>query len=596
MSYAWTVSDSKPEELIENNPELDRLRATLLQNRGITDSKDIDEFLHPDYDKHVHDPFLFNDMKKAVDRLFSAIKNDERITIHGDYDADGVSASVILTDTLKELGAKNLDVYLPHRETDGYGLNLKTIDYLKEKNTNVIITCDCGISNVEEVAKANKLGMDVIITDHHSIPETIPEAFAIIHPKIETENYPDKNLAGGGVAFKLAQGLLRTHAKDNNTLPNGEKHVGFEKWLLDMVAIASVADMVPLLGESRTLTIYGLIVMGKTRRVGMKKLMIEAGIMHEDGSIKREINARTIGFQIAPRINAAGRLDHANVAYNLLTAEYGAPAIDLAHKLETQNTERRENTKEFVDQAVRQIEENQLDEPVNVVFGESWFTGISGLIAGNITNKYYKPTIAMAPRHGEVTGSGRSIEGFDLVQALQENADLFKKFGGHPMACGFTLKSPDLIPELAKRMRESYKKQTEGKDMRPKLLIDASLPLDDVNWNVQETVELFAPHGEKNPSPKFVAYGAEIVKIEALGKGMEHIKITAKHESTLQKRLVGWKLGNSELNPTGVNWLKELEPGNKIDVVYEVGVNEWNGNRELQLTIVDLRKAEDIIH
>src|SRR3989344_6959439 len=296
MQKLWAVLPDAPPSFFDEFPQLPPLVANLLYHRNIRSQTEIDEFLNPDYSADIHDPYLFNDMAKAVERIFRAMEQAEKITVHGDYDADGVSASVILTDLFRALEFDNFDVFLPHREIDGYGLNENTIKTLRQQGTKLIITCDCGISNAPEVALANSLGMDVIITDHHSMPKKLPPAYAIIHPKIEGEKYPDKNLAGGGVAFKLMQGILKKHKENNETLPDGQKHEAFEKWQLDMGAIASVADMVPLVGESRTLTKYGLIVLNKTRRNGLQKLLLESRLMADDGVLKKEITADTISF------------------------------------------------------------------------------------------------------------------------------------------------------------------------------------------------------------------------------------------------------------------------------------------------------------
>ena len=352
----WNILPYAPQSFFEEFPQLPPLVANLLYHRNIRTQKLMDEFLHPDYSKDVYDPFIFNDMEKAVDRIFIAIEKKEKITIHGDYDADGVSASAILASMLKALDYNNFDVFLPHRETDGYGMNKNTINTLHHEGVKLIITCDCGISNAPEVELANSLGMNVIITDHHSIPTKLPPAYAIIHPKIDGEKYPDKGLAGGGVAFKLMQGVMIKHKEKNNLLPNGQTHAAFEKWQLDMVAIASVADMVPLLGESRTLTKYGLIVLNKTKRMGLQKLLLEARLIQEDGSKKREIDADTISFQIAPRINAAGRMNHANVAYKLFMSEIGDDAADLAFELNQNNQDRQKVTDELLKKAVEQVE------------------------------------------------------------------------------------------------------------------------------------------------------------------------------------------------------------------------------------------------
>lgn len=588
MEYRWNVHELAPQSFYDKYPELPKTVANLLYNRSITTQASIDEFLHPDYSQDIHDPFLFVDMKKAVSRLLSAIEKNEKITIHGDYDADGVSASTILTDTLEVLGASNLDVYLPHRETDGYGLNPKTIAYLAEHNTKVIVTCDCGISNTTEVALANEKGMDVIITDHHSIPPQLPDAFAIIHPKLERETYPDKNLAGGGVAFKLAQALLHTHAQTHDTLPNGERHDAFEKWLLDMVAIASVADMVPLVGESRTLTKYGLIVLNKTRRIGLQKLFLETKLMHNDGSMEKEIDENTIGFRIAPQINAAGRLEHANTAYMLMVAKSGAAAIDLAFKLHQQNDERRLLTETYVQEAIRQVEAEQQDWPILFVFHEQWSTGIVGLIASRLKEKYQKPTIAMGYKKGEISGSGRSVKGFNMIGAMQEMPTFFSKFGGHPMACGFTLASNDLKESFQQALIAKYQITTADVDMSPTLDIDAEIALEDINWELYDILDKFTPFGPGNPRPRYLAKGVTIHSIDAMGKEKNHMKLMVKHTSQVLRKTVGWDLCNAD--PETPNWCKLLSPGDLVDMVFEIDVNEWNGNRELQLTIIDLKK------
>ncbi|MBH41695.1 MAG: single-stranded-DNA-specific exonuclease RecJ [Candidatus Magasanikbacteria bacterium] len=587
MEKRWTILEPPPQSFFDSNPEQSRLVLTLLYNRGIRTQKAIDEFLTPEYSNDVHDPFLFQDMQKTVDRLFLAITQNEHITIHGDYDADGVSASVILTDTLTALGAKHVDVYLPHRETDGYGLNKNTINFLHQKGTNIIITCDCGISNAAEVAHARTKNMDVIITDHHSVPEILPEAFSIIHPKVPDEPYPCKNLAGGAVAFKLAQGLLHTHKKDNDVLPNGETHDGFEKWLLDMVAVASVADMVPLLEETRTLTKYGLMVLNKTRRLGLKKLYIETSLSDPDGTLRNEIGTETIGFRIAPQINAAGRLGHANTAYELLVAKKGTDAIDLAFALNEQNNERRALTMQYVEEAENQIANQTKDLPVIFVYSDNWNTGIIGLIAGRIKEKYQKPTIAMAPKKGEITGSGRSIDGFNLIEALQENPEFFAKFGGHPMACGFSLAEPNIKEAMQEALCNTYTKKTKNIDMAPTLSIDKEITLEEVTWNALEAIEQCKPFGQNNPKPLFVAKGVTVVKVDKMGKDKSHIRLQLTHTTNVIKKAVGWQMCGPLAEK---DWGTLLSPNDKIDIVFDIGINEWNGNREIQITLKDIHK------
>lgn len=586
MKVKWTVSPPAPKSFLDEFPQLPPLVANLLYNRGIVTQEKIDEFMNPDYSQDIHDPFIFNDMKKAVDRVLSAMTNNEKITVHGDYDADGVSASVILTSLFDALNFKNYDVFLPHRETDGYGLNLNTVKLLKESGTKLIITCDCGISNFDEVALANELEMDVIITDHHSIPKKLPEAYAIIHPKLEQEKYPDKNLAGGGVAFKLMQGILKTHKENNETLPNGQKHEAFEKWQLDMVAIASVADMVPLIGESRTLTKYGLIVLNHAKRLGMQKLFIEAKIL-EDGKMKKEINADTIGFQIAPRINAAGRMNHANVAYKLFASKNETDASELARELDKNNKDRQILTTEIVAKAIKQVEETQMDNPILFVLGAGWPTGIVGLISGRLKEKYYKPSIVMADNNGEITGSGRSVDHFNMIGAMQEIPEYFLKFGGHPMACGFSLKNKDMVEDFKTKLIEKFNEKTTGIDMSPEIKIDAEIDLEAVNWDLYDVLSKFEPFGKENEKPKYLARNLTVESYQSVGQDGKHLKITVRHLTDKIQKTIGWGLCNG--NET--NWCENLQIGDKIDMVFEMDVNEWNGNREIQLTIKDIRKA-----
>ena len=588
MTKKWVVLEDPPSQFLEDHPELPALVAKLLFHRDVKTQEEIDAFLHPDYSKDVHDPFLFQDMDKAVTRIYDAIEKDERITIHGDYDADGVSAAVILTSLFRALEFDNFDVFLPHRDTDGYGLNLRTIDYLHEKGSKVIISCDCGISNVEEVARANEHGIDVIITDHHTTPEKLPEAFATIHPKVPGEKYPDKNLAGGGVAFKLMQGLLKRHAENNDELPNGEKHIAFEKWQLDMVAIASVADMVPLIGESRTLAKYGLIVLNKTKRLGLQKLLLESRLMAEDGSMKKTMDARTIGFRIAPQINAAGRIDHANVAYELLVAKNPIDAIDLAFQLHENNKERQKMTEGYVSDALDQLKKAP-DAPFQFVLGHGWPTGLVGLIAGRLKEKFQKPTIVMAKNNGEITGSGRSVKGFNMIEAHQGMPEFFTKFGGHPMACGFTLADPEKREEFQAALTERFVEASKNLDLTPTLNIDAEMTLEEVTWDLYDLLDKFEPFGQGNSEPQYVARGVQVVAVEPVGKDGKHGRLMVRHKTPRIRKMIGWHLCNG--NNGSTNWCKTLRPGDTIDVVFTISINEWNGNRELQMTIQDLEKV-----
>ncbi|MBU4360272.1 DHH family phosphoesterase, partial [Patescibacteria group bacterium] len=356
MNKKWIIKPKYPQEFAEKMPGYSPIVLQLLYDRGLDTHKKVDEFLNPDYTQDIHDPFLFNDMRKAVARINKAIKDKEKILIYGDYDADGVTASAVLVKTLEKLAPsiqeKNIEVFIPHRETDGYGLNLKNCQKFIDEKINLIITVDCGITNVEQIEFLKKAGVDTIITDHHIESEKLPNAVAILNPSVKKENYPFKKLAGVGVAFKLAQAIFDSQ---NNNLPQPllvrrgvNNFEAFEKWLLDLVTIGTIGDVSPILGENRTLVKYGLMVLNKTQRKGLRELIRVSSLSngHDPnseiplGEDIYELNVRNVSWQIVPRINAAGRIDHANLAYNLLTTDDEVEAIALAQDINSKNLER----------------------------------------------------------------------------------------------------------------------------------------------------------------------------------------------------------------------------------------------------------------
>ena len=542
----------------------------LLWNRNIKDAEAAREFLEPTWEKDVHDPFLFRDMNKTVERIFKAVDNKEGIYIFADYDADGVPAGVILAFTLREYGF-NAEIYTPHRETEGYGLNNKAIEYIAAHGAKVIITCDCGISNAEAIAFAAGLGIDVIVTDHHQEPAELPvKAFSIIHPKIKGENYPCKNLSGGAVAFKLAQALLRTRPI--------AKVEAFEKRLTELAAIALVADMVPLLGESRTLTNFGLRVLNKTTRPGLIKLYGTAGI------VPGAVTTQTIGFQIAPRINAAGRMDHANAAVALLNATDPNEAEALAIALNNTNSERQRATKTLTDQVREQIiATNQQDSSILVTYDEKWPAGLLGLVAGKIVEEFNRPAFVFTKKNDEeLVGSGRSIPAWNLIIAMQKMPDAFLRFGGHIGAAGMSI-APNKFEDFKRRVVELGTNDLAGKDLTPSLTPDMELSLAAIDWKLEEWLEKFEPHGMGNPPPLFIAKGLSVVSADAIGKNGDHLRLALCQDGGKSHKCIGFKFGE---------WAEELKPGDKIDAVFAINVNEWNGRRELQLKIVDLTRTK----
>lgn len=573
MERRWVTQPLPDAAVTSKLHDLPPVLRQLLVARGITDSDAATRFLYPDYARDVHDPFLFRDMEKAVRRLFDAIARRELITIHGDYDSDGICAAAILDATISALGGRT-SIFLPHREEDGYGLNSKTVARLILDGTKVLITCDCGISNGPEIAEAANGGIDVIITDHHTIPPELPtRAFAIIHPKVAGETYPWNGLAGGGVAFKLAQALIRSSYKLPATSYQ-PLEPGFEKWLLDLVAISSVADMVPLKEETRALVQYGLIVLNKGRRMGLRKLMEAAGITPGG------LDAHSIGFQIAPRINAAGRMEHARIAYQLLRSDDESEASALADRLNDLNRDRQKATERILAEAKFQIVKEEQDKhPALFVAGENWPIGVLGLIAGRLADEFGRPAFAMTMRDGTFAGSGRSVAGLDMVQTLHEMPEYFAKFGGHPQACGFTLASTDALQSLASAFRSRVFSSIRSDDMVPMLAIDAELPVNEATQNLADEIARLAPFGMDNPEPRFLARGATIFSVEPVGADGKHLRIVA-GQNGVARKFIGFGFGKRK---------NELIPGARVDIVYELGTNHWNGNRELQLKIVDFK-------
>ncbi len=571
MEKKWVLAKPVSLEFRKKFPEIPSLILQLLHNRNLITQDQIDEFLNPDYGQDLLDPFLFSDMEKAVARVYQAVENKEKITVHGDYDADGVTSSVLLADVLQKMGA-DFNVYIPHREKEGYGLNEKTIKYLAKKKTKLIITVDCAISNVAEIELAKKKGIDVIVTDHHAEPAELPRAYALIDPKVKKCNYPFYDLAGVGVAFKLAQAII---AKDKkNIFP-----VGYEKWLLDLVAIGTVTDMMPLLGENRTLVKYGLMVLNKTKRIGLQLLADKAGILPV--TEEELINSENIGFVLGPRINAAGRMDHANAAYELLITNDYNEAKKLTDSLEKNNQQRQKVTEKIMKQVVKDIKD--IDKQYLIWSeGKNLPLGIIGLAAGKIKDEYNRPVLIVSKRLQRTSGSGRSIDEFNLIAALNQVAEYFKIYGGHAGAAGFTLKNNKYLKALKEKIFKIARKQLGNKDLRPKLSIEAALDLQDLNWELFDQMEKFEPFGTANPKPVFLVKNLNVENIRTVGNDNSHLKLFLKQEGMIKGfDCIGFRMGNL---------IEQIKYGDKLDVVCEINLNEFNGTRKLELQLIDIKK------
>jgi single-stranded-DNA-specific exonuclease len=576
----WKIAEPISEEFRNKFPEIDPVILQLLANRGIKTQEQIDEFLYPDYGPDIHDPFLFLDMEKAVERVFRAVEKGEKITVHGDYDADGVCSALIVVSTLEALGAK-VEVYLPHRELEGYGLNMQTVLEFGKRGVNLIITTDCGISNREEIKRAVRLGMEVIVTDHHAEPPNLPEeAFAIINPHLAREKYPFRDLSGAGVAFKFAQAILRGQKvrKLENQKMMIDDPEAFEKWLLDLTAIATIADIVPLLGENRTIVKYGLIVLNKTKRLGLKKLIDSLSL-----NKAKLLDARNVAFQIGPRLNAAGRIDHANQAYELLKTSDENEVDKLVAALNKTNEERQTLSERVTAEAKEKIGEEVGERKVLFALGEGWPIGIVGLVAGKIADNFWRPTFVMTEREGKIEGSGRSIPDFDIMAGLHEAKEFLARYGGHAGACGFTLRNKRDYKNFKKALEQAAERQLAGRELAPTLDIDAEVKLEKINWELFELLEKFSPFGKGNERPRYLGRGLTVESFEGVGNNGNHLRINLSHNNGLRKKFIGFCFGD---------WCEKLKAGDKIDVVFEVDVNEWNGNRELQMKIIDLKHSE----
>ncbi|MFZ4648276.1 MAG: single-stranded-DNA-specific exonuclease RecJ [Patescibacteria group bacterium] len=578
MSKIWQSYAQAPEGFFAENIGFSPVMAQLLYNRGLRTEDEIETFLNPE--EGFNDPFLFRDMEAAVCLLIEKIKAGEKIVVYGDYDADGITAAAVLLETLKILKAK-VEVYLPDRVSEGYGLNREAIDQLIASGVKLAVTVDTGIRNKEEVAYAKERGLEVIITDHHTLPdneEDLPNCL-IINPADRRNQYPFRFLAGVGVSFKVASAIV-----SRSKLSDEQKHYLLER-LLDLVAIGTVADMVTLMGENRSLVSRGLDVLNETKRPGLVELIKISKLDN-----LRRLESWNIGFQIGPRLNAASRMDHANNAFALLVCEDSAKAEVIAKDLNTRNSDRQKITEEAVGEARAQIDEQFAAGPKYFLAAISnqekiWSEGIIGLVAGKICERYYRPTIVVTSTEDGFKGSGRSIEEFNLIEAIEEVAQneggLVGKYGGHPMACGFSVDSREKLDRFVVKLEEIAKRKLGEVNLVPKIKIEVEIPLVAVNEELLAEISLFSPFGQHNPQPKFASRGLKIVEAFQMGVDNQHIKFKVSDENDFSLWAICF--GGTEV-------YKHCEVGDFIDLAYFAEWNDFNGRREIQLKIIDLQK------
>lgn len=561
MNKKWKINDTQTDiaEKVANEFNISKLVANIIANKGLKDKEEIETFLSPTR-KDFYDPFLMPDMKKAVERILKAIDNKEKITIYGDYDVDGITSSTILSRFLEERGIK-ADIYIPDRINEGYGLNQNAIKSIAENKTKLIITVDCGITAIKEVELAKELNMDVVVTDHHEPGAEIPNTIAVVDCKRKDNKYPFSELAGVGVAFKLIQALSM-----KMELPE-ESYLKY----LDIVCVGTISDIVPLVSENRTIAKLGLKLVKQTKNIGLRCLLASIGY--------KKIDSNTISFGIAPRINACGRMGQARKALDLLLTNNIEQARKLTDELNECNAKRQEIEKRISDEAIKMLEDpEEQNKPCIILGKEDWHHGVIGIVSSKITEMYSKPSILLCFEDEKAKGSGRSISGFDLHEALENCNRYIEQFGGHSMAIGITIQKDDF--QKFKDDVEEYAKSKNISEIVPEIQIDEKIQLQDISIKDVEELSLLEPFGEGNRVPLFQMSGVKISSIRALSEG-KHLKLFLKDDNKYIDA-IGFNMGNVADKYT-------IE--DKIDLVGGLELNNYNGKEKMQINLKDIRHS-----
>ena len=564
MIKKWMYSkcDSDKVKSVAEQNGISELLARILLNRSFEEKDSIDIFLHPKID-NLYDPFLMNDMQIAVDTIVEACNNKEKITIYGDYDVDGITSVAVLKMFFADMGVE-AEHYLPSRLEEGYGLNNNALDKIAANGTKLLITVDCGISAYEEVEYAKSLGMKVIVTDHHECPAVLPDAIAVIDAKRPDSTYPFSSLAGVGATFKLIQAISYKLELDR------KRYLKY----IDIVALGTIADIVPLVDENRIIVNFGLILMKQTRNIGLQALIRVSG--YESGDA---LNSTSVSFGLAPRINASGRMGKADLALELLLEKDIDKAYKIALELSETNKERQDVEKSIIDEALNIIERDKLyEKDIIVVYNKNWHHGVIGIVASKITELYYKPSILISVEDGVGKGSGRSVEGFDLHEALNNCTDLLLKFGGHEMAIGLSIAEENL-EKFAEKV-EQIAKEKGTKDLQATVKVDAEVSAEDISYQTLEEIELLKPFGEANPAPVFAYKNVKVEGVRLLSNE-KHLKLTLKDGMHVFDA-IAFNMGNKKYS---------IKIGDKVDVLHSIELNKFNGVEKIQLNIKDIKKS-----
>ncbi len=560
MNKKWECKTGNQEEIqaLAKEFQISTLLATILVNKQLVDKEEMEVFLNPRR-SDFHDPFLMPDMEIAVNRIIQAIENKEKVMIYGDYDVDGITSITVLKKFLKARGLETGE-YIPNRLEEGYGLNEQAIRKIAEQQYTLMITVDCGISGIAEIELANSLGIETIITDHHEPTETLPSALAVVDAKRKDNTYPFNQLAGVGVVFKLIQAIgMRMQLEEKEYLQ-----------YLDIVCIGTISDIVPLVNENRVIAKLGLRLVEQSRNIGIKAMIETIGY--------KQIDSTAVSFGIAPRINACGRMGHEKEALQLFLTEDLEEARNITKRLNAYNLERQEKEKQIFKQAVEKIEKEGTDKKAIVLGEEEWHHGVIGIVASKVTEMYFKPSILICFEGEEGKGSGRSVPGFDLHEALTKCNQHIAKFGGHAMAVGITVNREE-FPAFKKEFEE-YLEHTHIGELIPVIQIDKEVTLKEIDFQSVNELKMLEPFGEANKTPIFLYKNLKIHSIRALSEG-KHLKMTLKDDHFYMDAM-GFNMGH---------YVEEYHIGDKIDVVGTLEINTYNGNHTIQMNLRDLRES-----